>query len=112
VQVVPNRFFPGVAGSGSGVTFTVRSGPATLLSLSPIGETWRLVWATGEILESRYPTLETPNAMFRFDHGEAVGACEAWMSSGATHHAAVAAGRLEVELETLSAVLRVETTRI
>jgi hypothetical protein len=50
--------------------------------------------------------------MFRFDSGPAVGACEAWTRSGATHHAAVAAGRLDLEVEVAGAALGIETRRL
>jgi len=113
VAVEPNRFFPGGRGDGAGVSFPVAAGPATLLSLSPVAAGWRLVWATGEVEESRYgSSLETPNAMFRFDSGPAVEACEAWTRSGATHHAALAAGRLDLEVEVVGAALGVETRRL
>jgi L-fucose isomerase-like protein len=112
VTVAPNEFFPGARGPGSGVTFEVRTGPATLLSLSPIAQGWRMAWATGEIEESRYASLETPNAMFRFDRGHSVEACEAWTSSGASHHAAVAAGRLDVELPALGSAAQIELVRV
>ncbi len=62
--------------------------------------------------ESRYETLETPNAMFRFDGGSPPEIAEAWTRSGATHHAAVAAGRLDLEVDVLAGALGIETTRV
>ena len=35
----------------------------------PSRRTWRLAWATGEIVEARYDTMGGPNGMFRFDSG-------------------------------------------
>jgi hypothetical protein len=37
---------------------------------------------------------------------------EAWTRSGATHHGAVAAGRLDLEVEVLAGALGIETTRV
>ena len=113
VEVEPNRFFPGGRGEGAGVSFPVARGPATLLSLSPVADGWRLVWSTGAIEESRYASsLETPNAMFRFDRGPAVEACEAWSRSGATHHTAVAAGRLDLEVGVVCEALGIQSLRV
>lgn len=110
--VGPNHFFAGSRGAGAGVSFPVASGPATLLSLSPLGDRWRLAWAPGEVVESRYETLETPNAMFRFDSGAPPAVAEAWTRSGATHHAALAAGRLDLEIDVLAGALEIETTQV
>jgi L-arabinose isomerase len=112
VRVEPNGFFVGSLGEGAGVSFDVAEGPATLLSLSPVGDDWRLAWATGEVVESRYRSLETPNAMFRFDRGPAPEAGEAWIRSGATHHAALAAGRLDVEVPVLAEALGIQIQRV
>ncbi len=69
VVVEPNEHYPGDHGAGTGLSFRLEQGPATALSLSPAGDTWRLAWATGEIVEARYDTMGGPNGMFRFDSG-------------------------------------------
>jgi L-arabinose isomerase len=112
IQLRPNRYYPGVGGEGTAVEFGVRQGAATALSLSPIGDTWRLVWATGEVVESRYPQLGGPNGMFRFDSGSAIDAGARWIAAGATHHNALAAGRLEDEVPTLGRALGLDLVRV
>lgn len=112
IRVEPNAHYPGVNGLGSGVAFALAPGPATVLSLSPAPGTWRLAWATGEIVETRYPRMGGPNAMFRFDSGGAGEAGERWISSGATHHNALAPGRLDVELEALASAIGVTSVRV
>jgi L-arabinose isomerase len=112
VELVPNGHYPGLRGEGTALSFLLAQGPATLLSLSPDADGWRLAWATGEVIESRYPRMRGPNAMFRFDAGGSAEAGERWIASGATHHAALAAGRLDVELPALCEALGVRSVRV
>ena len=81
-------------------------------SLSPLDHGWRLSWATGEIVDSRYPRMGGPNAMFRFDSGHVKDAGNAWIGSGATHHHALADGRLDLKIPLLAAALGVEDVRV
>ena len=112
VVVEPNDHYPGDHGSGTSISFRLEQGPATALSLSPVGDTWRLAWATGEIVEARYETMGGPNGMFRFDSGSAFEAGARWIASGATHHNALAAGRLDVEIPVLARALGIEEVRV
>ena len=112
VVVEPNDHYPGDHGSGTGLSFRLEQGPATALSLSPAGDTWRLAWATGEIVEARYDTVGGPNGMFRFDSGSAFEAGARWIASGATHHNALARGRLDVEIPVLARALGIEEVRV
>jgi L-arabinose isomerase len=112
VTLEANDHYPGVHGNGTGLTFSVRRGPATLLSFSPTSTGWVLAWATGEVVESRYHAMRGPNGMFRFDSGPATEAVEAWISSGATHHSALAPGRLDVEVPALAAAIGVRAVRV
>jgi L-arabinose isomerase len=112
VVVEPNDHYPGDHGAGSSISFRLEQGPATVLSLSPAGGTWRLAWATGEIVEARYDTMGGPNGMFRFDSGSAFEAGARWIASGATHHNAVARGRLDVEVPVLARALGIEEVRV
>ncbi|HET9938487.1 MAG TPA: hypothetical protein VFQ28_06830, partial [Gaiella sp.] len=97
---------------GMSLSFRLEQGPATALSLSPAGDTWRLAWATGEIVEARYDTMGGPNGMFRFDSGSAFDAGARWIASGATHHNALARGRLDVEIPVLCQALGIEEVRV
>jgi L-arabinose isomerase len=112
VVVEPNDHYPGDQGSGTGLSFRLEQGPATALSLSPTGDTWRLAWATGEIVEARYDGMGGPNGMFRFDSGSAFEAGARWIASGATHHNALARGRLDVEIPVLARALGIEEVRV
>jgi L-arabinose isomerase len=112
VTVEPNHHYPGTHGAGSGVVFRLEPGPATVMSLSPAPEGWRLAWATGEVVETRYPRMGGPNAMFRFDSGSSYEAGASWIESGATHHQALARGRLDVEIPVLARSLGVREVRV
>ena len=112
IELEANDHYPGNHGEGTSIAFGLRPGPATMLSLSPIGDTWHLAWATGEIVESRYADMRGPNGMFRFDSGDAVRAADAWIASGATHHNALAPGRLDVELDVVARALGIRSVRV
>jgi L-arabinose isomerase len=107
-----NDHYPGARGEGTSAAFALRRGPATLLSLSPTSAGWVLAWATGEIVESRYRDMRGPNGMFRFDSGPGDEAIARWISSGATHHNALAPGRLDVEVPALAAALAIDHVRV
>jgi L-arabinose isomerase len=112
VLVEPNDHYPGDHGAGTSLSFRLEEGPATALSLSPAGGTWRLAWATGEIVEARYEGMGGPNGMFRFDSGSAFDAGARWIASGATHHNALARGRLDLEIPVLARALGIEEVRV
>jgi L-fucose isomerase-like protein len=112
VRIVPNHHYPGVNGEGSAVSFQLRPGPATVLSLSPAAGGWRLAWATGEVVPPHFPEMGGPNGMFRFDSGTAEEAGARWIASGATHHNALAPGRLDVEIPVLADALGIEAIRV
>jgi L-arabinose isomerase len=50
--------------------------------------------------------------MLRMDSGDATDAVSRWIASGATHHNALAPGRLDVELSVLCEVLGVRSVRV
>jgi L-arabinose isomerase len=105
VSLESNDHYPGHRGEGTSIAFPLRLGPATMLSLSPIGDSWHLAYATGDVVESRYRNLRGPNGMFRFDSGPAVEAADRWIGSGATHHSALLPGRASTELEVAARAL-------
>ena len=107
-----NDHYPGARGNGTGLAFRLRRGPATLISLSPTSAGWALAWATGEVVETRYDAMRGPNGMFRFDSGPAVDAVGDWIASGATHHNALAPGRLDIEIPALAAALCLRAVRV
>jgi L-fucose isomerase-like protein len=112
VRTFANTYYKGLNGAGTGVTFRLAPGPATLISISPAAEGWRLAWATGEVLADGYDELDGPNGMFRFDRAPIEDAASAWIASGATHHHALARGRLDVELAIVADALGVTSVRV
>ncbi len=109
VALEANNHYPGEQGLGTSIAFPLRLGPATMLSLCPIGATWHLAWATGEVVESRYTDMRGPNGMFRYDSGPATEAADRWIASGATHHSALVPGRIGLELEVAARALGIRS---
>ncbi len=112
VMLEANDHYPGTRGAGTSISFGLRRGPATLLSMSPTNEGWVLAWGPGEIVETRYADMRGPNAMFRFDSGPSADAISRWIMSGATHHNALAPGRLDVEVPALAGALGIRHVRV
>jgi L-arabinose isomerase len=112
VRLEANDHYPGTNGAGTSLAFALPTGPATLMSLSPAGDGWVLAWATGEVEETRYRNMRGPNGMFRFDSGPSGEMAAGWIASGATHHNAVAPGRLDVEIPTLVRTLGIQGVRV
>ncbi len=112
VTLEENDHYPGARGRATSVAFSLQRGPATLLSLSPTDAGWVLAWAPGEIVETRYRNMRGPNAMFRFDSGPGGEALARWIGSGATHHNALAPGRLDVEIPALAGALGIRQQRV
>jgi L-arabinose isomerase len=112
VRLEANDHYPGKRGEGTSVAFSLRTGPATLLSLSPEPDGWVLAWAPGEIVETRYDDMRGPNGMFRFASGPSGEAISRWIMSGATHHNALAPGHLDIEVPVLAEALGIRHTRI
>jgi L-arabinose isomerase len=112
VRLEANDHYPGENGEATSVAFSLRPGPATLLSLSPAAQGWILAWGPGEIVETRYHNMRGPNGMFRFDSGPGSEALARWIVSGATHHNALAPGRLDVEVPALASALGVRAVKV
>ena len=112
VRLEANDHYPGTRGEATSVSFALRRGPATLLSLSPTNAGWVLAWAPGEIVETRFRDMRGPNAMFRFDFGPGPEAISRWIMSGATHHNALVPGRLDVEVPALAGALGIRHVRV
>jgi len=112
VTLEENDHYPGARGRAASIAFGLRRGPATLLSLSPTDAGWVLAWGAGEIVEARYRNMRGPNAMFRFDSGPGGEALAHWIGSGATHHNALAPGRLDVEIPALASALGIRHQQV
>jgi len=96
VRLLPEEHYAGIHGAGVAVAFKLRASAATLLSLTPLSSAhggWRLVLGEGEVLGSRHPTMEGPNAMLSIDGVPALDAYAAWCEAGASHHSVLLPGR-------------------
>lgn len=114
VRIGPSSHYPGINGGGSALDFELRTGPVTILSLTPLDGAWRLAWAPGEIVEARYPRLRAPNGMFAFrsDGGEPGDGASRWIESGATHHNVLVPDHLDLEIPLLAEALGIEQVEV
>jgi L-arabinose isomerase len=111
ITLLPEDHYMGENGPGVAVAFDIKKGPSTLLSLTPISkpqESWRLIVAEGEIIDSRHTGMEGPNGMFRFNSGEVKKSYAQWCDMGATHHAALIPGVKRKAINTAAAALGIE----
>ncbi|MFD5224260.1 hypothetical protein ACFWHT_01425 [Microbacterium sp. NPDC058342] len=93
--------------------FTLRPGRATVASLVHDGaDRWRLVCASGDMLERADLTrCEMPYFFFRPDAGAAATA-EGWLRAGGAHHQAVVLGEQRARLEMWCRVNDVELVTV
>tara|TARA_B100000029_G_scaffold385935_1_gene381676 strand:- start:6241 stop:7707 length:1467 start_codon:yes stop_codon:yes gene_type:complete len=111
ISLIPEDHYMGENGPGVAVAFDIKKGPSTLLSLTPISkpkESWRLIVAEGDIIDSRHVKMEGPNGMFRFNSGEVKESYAKWCDLGATHHAALIPGLRKKEIDIAAATLGIE----
>ena len=95
ITLLPEDHYMGEQGPGTAIVFSLPTGPATLLSMSPIAGAeggWALVVGEGEIIGSRHEAIEGPNGMFRFSSGPAPEAFQRFCNAGATHHSVLTPG--------------------
>ena len=95
ITLLPEDHYMGEQGPGTAIVFSLPTGPATLLSMSPISGAeggWALVVGEGEVIGSRHESIEGPNGMFRFSSGPASEAFQRFCNAGATHHSALTPG--------------------
>ncbi len=105
ITLLPEDHYLGMEGPGTAIVFSLPTGPATLLSLSPIAGAdggWALVVGEGEIIGSRHQAIEGPNGMFRFSSGPAPEAFGRFCNAGATHHSVLVPGHHRRTLEMIS----------
>jgi hypothetical protein len=65
----------------------------------------------GEVVETRYPRLDAPNAMVRLGDTPGAAAVDAWAAAGAVHHHALLPGDLSSRLPQLLARAGIEPVR-
>lgn len=105
IRLLPEDHYMGEQGPGTAIVFSLPTGPATLLSMSPIQGAdggWALVVGEGEIIGSKHEAIEGPNAMFRFSSGPAQQAFQRFCNAGATHHSVLTPGHHRQTLEMMS----------
>lgn len=114
-HVLPQGHYPGHNGTGAAVAFDVPSGPATLMSLTPLDRqpsSWRLVMAGGHVVGAGHTGLRAPNARFRFEQAPVAQAYEGWCAAGATHHAVLLDGDRRALLRATANLLSIEIREI
>lgn len=104
--------YHGKPGSGAGVEFNIKTGPITMLSMSPKADgQFKWVLAEGESLD--YPVPPTGNTN---THGKFLPDLRTflrnWMSEGPTHHFALGIGHKADTIEKLAKVLNIECVRV
>ena len=105
VTLLPEDHYMGVAGPGTAIVFSLPTGPATLLSMSPVADAdggWALVAGEGEIIGAEHEAIEGPNGMFRFSSGPAPEAFQRFCDAGATHHSVLIPGHHRRVLEMMA----------
>ena len=97
-SVIGNRNFKGLHGRGACFAYPLQTGPATLLSLTPTADSYRLIAAEGEILEDTLSDAGALAGFFRFSHTDLHTGYTRWLEAGAVHHAATTLGHWDREI--------------
>ncbi|MGD0912190.1 MAG: hypothetical protein ABR928_09850 [Terracidiphilus sp.] len=93
-ELVPHSFYCAAAGVSAVTSGTLKSGPATLLALTPLPDRRiRLIAASGYVLDKKAKDLKVSNCVFKFDRTPINRAFEGWCLAGANHHAVLMEGR-------------------
>ena len=113
IELEANDHYPGNHGEGTSIAFALRPGPATMLSLSP--DRRHLAPGVGHRRDRRValrgharPERHVPLRLRR----RACARPTPGSRSGATHHNALAPGRLDVELEVVARALGIRSVRV
>ncbi|MGD0733446.1 MAG: hypothetical protein ABR956_19435 [Terracidiphilus sp.] len=92
-ELAPHSFYSAAAGVSVVSNGTLRSGPATLLALTPLpNKRIRLIAASGRVLDKRAKALTISNCVFKFDREPINVAFDEWCMAGANHHAVLMEG--------------------
>jgi L-arabinose isomerase len=93
-ELVPHSFYSAAAGVCVVTSGTLKSGPATLLALTPLSDRHiRVIAASGRVLDRKAKDLAVSNCVFKFDRAPINLAFEEWCLAGANHHAVLMEGR-------------------
>lgn len=92
-ELVPHSFYCTAAGVSAVNNGTLKSGPATLLALTPLSDKRiRLIAASGQVLNRKAKNLPVSNCLFKFDRSPINRAFDEWCQAGANHHAVLMEG--------------------
>src|SRR5208337_2604107 len=109
VRVKPSIYYRGVNGFGAAYEYVYAPGNVTILSLIALrGGQWRLIVAEGESLPMKTRSLCAPQMMFRHSSGNIQEYCDRWCSAGASHHMALAYGKLASKVSRVGELLGIE----
>jgi L-arabinose isomerase len=113
VKLIDRPLGIGGLGNPPTVLFMAEPGPATLVSLAPVGsDEYRLVVANGEILDTdELPNVEMPYFHFRPETG--VRDClDGWLEHGGTHHQCLHLGDVSRRWEMWADMLDVDVVHV
>jgi L-arabinose isomerase len=109
VIIKPSIYYRGIHGFGAAFEFDYAPGDVTILSLVPLRNgKWRFIVAEGESLPMKPRPLSAPQMTFRHTSGSIQQYCDRWCSAGASHHMALAYGRLAKKVSRVGELLGVE----
>jgi len=113
VSVKPSIYYQGIHGFGAAYEFAYAPGEVTILSLVPLsnGE-WRLIVAEGESLPLKPRALSAPQMTFRHSSSSVQEYCDGWCSAGASHHMALAYGKLASKIKRVGEQLNIEVVEV
>lgn len=106
VVLAGNANFRGLHGRGASFAYPLAAGPATVLSLTPVGECgFHLIAMEGEILPEPLPDTGAITGFFRPAHAGLHETYRRWISAGPVHHAATCRGHLAPQLRRLAGLM-------
>lgn len=103
----------GKSGHGLGIDFDLKKGPATLLNLTQFdaGDTFKLIYTIGEIVEGPVLNIGNPNARVKVAR-PLHEVMDDWCQEGPSHHIAMGYGDHSQALETFAEAIGFEIIRI
>jgi len=108
-----NSNFRGLHGRGASFAYPLADGPATVVSLTPIGDdSFHLIAMEGEILAETLPDTGAITGFFRPSHAGLHEAYRRWVEAGCVHHAATCLQHVSTTLESLAHLLGWRFTKI
>ena len=103
----------GKSGHGLGIDFDLKKGPTTLLNLTQFdaGETFKLIYTVGEIVDGPILNIGNPNARVKVSR-PLHEVMEDWCQEGPSHHIAMGYGDQSQAIETFAEAIGFEIVRV